>query len=118
MRGLRSNVRDLDAGHGLPERRPASAPPVRLPQVSGLMRQFHENFLVRNDMFRLKHSGFLFNTLTFNFCRYYQCEDPEGDQLFAVEEHDCGDWIFDPSLYTCVDPDRPGNEGLCPEEAP
>ena len=49
-------------------------------------------------------------------CRYYQCVDPEGDQLFSVEEHDCGDWMFDPNLNTCVDPDRPGNEGLCPEE--
>ena len=50
--------------------------------------------------------------------RYYECEDPDGDQLFSVSEHDCGDWFFDPVLYTCVDPDLPGNEGLCPEEAP
>ena len=48
--------------------------------------------------------------------RYYECEDPEGDQLFSVSEHDCGDWFFDPALSMCVDPDRPGNEGLCPEE--
>jgi len=48
--------------------------------------------------------------------KYYQCEDPEGTGLFAVEEHDCGDWVFDPELFTCVDPDLPGNEGLCPEE--
>ena len=50
--------------------------------------------------------------------RYYECEDPDGDQLFSVSEHDCGDWFFDPALNSCVDPDRPGNEGLCPEEAP
>ena len=49
--------------------------------------------------------------------KYYECSDPDGDGLMAVEEHDCGDWFFDPALNTCVDPERPGNEGLCPEEA-
>ena len=33
LRGLRADVRDLDAGHGLPQRRAAPAAPVRLPQV-------------------------------------------------------------------------------------
>lgn len=44
--------------------------------------------------------------------RYFMCVELQGGG-FTVNEYTCGDWVFDPNISSCVDPDLPGNENLC-----
>jgi len=47
-----------------------------------------------------------------NCHKYFMCIEQE-DGGFKVNEYTCGDWVFDPHVSSCVDPDLPGNENLC-----
>ena len=47
-----------------------------------------------------------------NCHNYFECEQM-GDGSFEINIHTCGEYAWDVSLNTCVDPAVPGNENIC-----
>jgi len=48
--------------------------------------------------------------------KYYICIPTETDGIFDITIMDCDGYVFNPNIESCVDPNLPGNENICPEE--
>ena len=45
--------------------------------------------------------------------KYFMCLAKEGGG-YDLQEFTCGDWVFDPNIDACTDPNLPSNDMLCP----
>jgi len=46
--------------------------------------------------------------------KYYICLPTESDGIFDITVMDCKIYVFNPNIESCVDPNLPGNENICP----
>merc|ERR1739849_56229 len=47
--------------------------------------------------------------------KYYVCLPTPLEGIFNIKVMDCEEYIFDPNIEACIDPNLPGNEIICPK---
>lgn len=47
--------------------------------------------------------------------KYYICIPTETDGIFDITVMNCDEYVFNPNIESCVDPNLPGNENICPD---
>jgi len=47
--------------------------------------------------------------------KYYICLPTESEGIFDITVMDCKAYVFNPNIESCVDPNLPGNENICPD---
>jgi len=50
-----------------------------------------------------------------NCHKYYVCVPTDAENIFDIIVMDCDAYVFNPNIESCVDPNLPGNENICPE---
>merc|ERR1712055_363533 len=50
-----------------------------------------------------------------NCHKYYVCVPTDTEDVFDLIVMDCEEYVFNPNINSCVDPNLPGNENICPE---
>jgi len=47
--------------------------------------------------------------------KYYVCVPTDTEDIFDLIIMDCEEYVFNPNIQSCVDPNLPGNENICPQ---